>query len=195
MPIPQARDVDVTRKQLTTWLARKLPHATDASPSARSVSRAAAASRNETLLIDASWRERDASGERAAWSRASAGPPTRSSPNTISIGSTAAWSSSRRPRSRCRACAGTREDASVLGQPFYVMDRVDGVIPPDHPPFTPRRLALRRDARRAAYARALGARRARQAPPPRLARARLRVPGPPECGTTPFAQQLAYLPP
>jgi aminoglycoside phosphotransferase (APT) family kinase protein len=28
------------------------------------------------------------------------------------------------------------DDASILGQPFYVMDRVDGVIPPDHPPFT-----------------------------------------------------------
>ena len=27
------------------------------------------------------------------------------------------------------------EDASVLGQPFYVMERVDGVVPSDNPPF------------------------------------------------------------
>jgi aminoglycoside phosphotransferase (APT) family kinase protein len=56
MPIPQARDVDVTRTQLTAWLARKLPHARDVTigeiglPSGSGFS-------NETLLIDASWNE------------------------------------------------------------------------------------------------------------------------------------------
>ncbi len=31
---------------------------------------------------------------------------------------------------------GYEQDAAVLGRPFYVMERIDGVIPPDYPPYT-----------------------------------------------------------
>jgi aminoglycoside phosphotransferase (APT) family kinase protein len=134
MPIPQARDVDVTRKQLTAWLQRKMPHAADVAigeiglPSGSGFS-------NETLLIDASWREGGAP--------ASARLVGRVKPTAYAIfpeydlhkqyrvmeilGATPV------PVPRMRWY---EDDASVLGQPFYVMDRVDGLIPPDHPPFT-----------------------------------------------------------
>ncbi len=190
MPIPQARDVDVTRKQLTTWLARKLPHATDVTVGEIGLPSGSGFS-NETLLIDASWREH---GEAVNARLVARVKPTAYAifpeydlhrqyrcmellaPTAIPV-----------PRMRWY-----EEDASVLGQPFYVMDRVDGVIPPDHPPFThggwlfDATPAEQRTLARSALAvlaelhrldwRALGF--------AFLAR--------PEYGTTPFAQQLAY---
>jgi aminoglycoside phosphotransferase (APT) family kinase protein len=134
MPIPQARDVDQTRTQLTAWLRGKLPAATDVAigdiglPSGSGFS-------NETLLIDASWRE---SGTPVAARLVGRVKPTAYAifpeydlhrqyrtmdllaPTPIPV-----------PRMRWY-----EDDASVLGQPFYLMDRVDGVIPSDHPPFT-----------------------------------------------------------
>ncbi len=134
MPIPQARDVDVTRTQLTAWLQRKLPHVTDVAVGEIGLPSGSGFS-NETLLIDAAWRE---DGTRVETRLVGRVKPTAYAifpeydlhrqyrcmeilaPTGIPV-----------PRMRWY-----EDDASVLGQPFYVMDRVDGVIPPDHPPFT-----------------------------------------------------------
>jgi aminoglycoside phosphotransferase (APT) family kinase protein len=134
MPIPQARDVDVTRKQLTTWLQRKLPAATAVAigeiglPSGSGFS-------NETLLIDASWRE---GGTPVATRLVGRVKPTAYAifpeydlHKQYRVMEILGGTPVPVPRMRWY-----EDDASVLGQPFYVMDRVDGVIPPDHPPFT-----------------------------------------------------------
>ncbi|MCC6847190.1 MAG: phosphotransferase family protein [Deltaproteobacteria bacterium] len=134
MPIPQARDLTATRAQLTAWLQRRLPCATGVAigevglPSGSGFS-------NETLLIDASWRENG--------TPASARFVARVKPTAYAIFpeydlhrqyrtmDLLAPSGIPVPRMRWY-----EEDTSVLGQPFYVMERVDGVIPSDHPPFT-----------------------------------------------------------
>lgn len=134
MPIPQARDVDVTRTQLTAWLARTLPGATDVAigeiglPSGSGFS-------NETLLVDGSWHE----GATLVAARF----VVRVKPTAYAIfpeydlhrqyRTMEVLAPSGIPVPRMRWY---EEDASILGQPFYVMDRVDGVIPSDHPPFT-----------------------------------------------------------
>ncbi len=134
MPIPQARDVDATRAQLTAWLAQKLPQAREVAVGELTLPSGSGFS-NETLLVDASWRE----GAQPVDARL----VVRVRPTAYAIfpeydlhrqyrtmeilGTTAI------PVPRMRWY---EDDASVLGQAFYVMDRVDGVIPADHPPFT-----------------------------------------------------------
>jgi aminoglycoside phosphotransferase (APT) family kinase protein len=134
MPIPQARDVDVTRTQLTAWLRRKLPGASDVTvgdiglPSGSGFS-------NETLLIDASWRTGGAPVDARLVARvkpqAYAIFPEYDLHRQYRVMQLLGPTVVPVPRVRWY-----EDDPSVLGQPFYVMDRVDGVIPPDHPPFT-----------------------------------------------------------
>ncbi len=135
MPIPQARDVDATRTQLTAWLRRKLPGATDVAVGDITLPSGSGFS-NETLLIDAGWRENGAVVDAPLVARVR---PTAYAIfpeydlhrqfRTMEI----LGRSTRIPVPRVRWY---EDDASVLGQAFYVMDRVDGMIPPDHPPFT-----------------------------------------------------------
>lgn len=133
MPIPQARDVDVTRSQLSAWLQRKLPHATDVAVGAITLPSGSGFS-NETLLVDASWRGDDRPVD--------ARLVVRVRPTAYAI--FPEYDLYRQYRTmEILAPTGIpvpkmrwyEEDASVLGQPFYVMDRVEGVIPADHPPF------------------------------------------------------------
>ena len=133
MPIPQARDVDVTRSQLTAWLRRTLPHVTDVAVGEITLPSGSGFS-NETLLIDASWR----GGEGPIDARLVA----RVRPTAYAI--FPEYDLHRQYRTmEMLAPTGIpvpkmrwyEEDANVLGQPFYVMERVEGVIPADHPPF------------------------------------------------------------
>jgi aminoglycoside phosphotransferase (APT) family kinase protein len=134
MPIPQARDVDLTRTQLTAWLGRKLPRATDVAVGEIGLPSGSGFS-NETLLIDASWRE---GGAAVAGRFVARVKPTayaifpeydlHRQYRTMEI---LAATSVPVPRMRWY-----EDDPAVLGQPFYVMERVEGVIPSDHPPFT-----------------------------------------------------------
>ena len=176
MPIPQARDVDVDPHATDAWLPRKLPQATDVAVGEITLPSGSGFS-NETLLIDAAWREGGAPVDGADWSRACSRRPTRSSRSTISTGSTARWrSSAARRRIPVPRVRWYEDDASVLGSPSTSMDRVDGVIPPDHPPFTHGGWLFDATPAAAGRARALRARRARRPAPARLARARLRLP-------------------
>jgi aminoglycoside phosphotransferase (APT) family kinase protein len=133
MPIPQARDVDVTRTQLTGWLQRKLPDATGVAVGEITLPSGSGFS-NETLLIDASWRDGASPVDARLVARVK---PTayaifpeydlyRQYRTMELLGPTGI------PVPKMRWY---EDDASVLGQPFYVMERVDGVIPSDHPPF------------------------------------------------------------
>jgi aminoglycoside phosphotransferase (APT) family kinase protein len=191
MPIPQARDVEATRTQLIAWLRRRLAGATDVVVGEVGLPSGSGFS-NETLLVDAGWRENGAAVD--------ARLVVRVRPTAYAI--FPEYDLHRQYRTmeilgRSTAIPVPRvrwyeDDASVLGQAFYVMDRVDGVIPPDHPPFTTAgwlfdasaaeqgrlarsALAVLADLHRLDW-RALGF--------DWLAR--------PEYGATPFAQQLGY---
>jgi len=137
MPIPEQRDLEATRGVLATWLARHIG-ATDVEvgpiqgPALTGFS-------NETLLLDATYTP---SGGRP---RRTEGLVVRVKPtgHTVFLESDFEW------QYRVLEIIGTHTDvpvpvmrgfeadASILGAPFFVMERFDGCrVPADSPPYT-----------------------------------------------------------
>ena len=134
MAIVVTRDFDRTRTQLTTWLATRLPPNADPVLSTLEIPQGAGHS-NETVLFDATWREEGVARTRRFVGRIR--PTGRGVFPEYDM----------RLQYRCMETLGRystvpvprvlwfEDDASVLGQPFYVMERVDGAVPSDNPPF------------------------------------------------------------
>jgi aminoglycoside phosphotransferase (APT) family kinase protein len=141
-PPPEAltrssRDQDSLRDRLGAWLAERLP---DRSASVLAVEIPASnGMSSETLLVDAAWA--DDRGEVASRRLvARVAPDTGDVPvfphydlasQFAVLGLVAANSAVPVPATRW-----LEEDPSVLGAPFFVMDRVDGRVPPDVMPYT-----------------------------------------------------------
>ena len=131
-PKRSTRDLAATRARLEAWLAERLPGARIAqlaSPSGTGMS-------SETLLFDAAWREGGA--ERSAAFVARVAPDPRDVPvfpsyelaTQFRVMQLAARGGVPVPRVRW-----LEEDASRIGSPFFVMDRVAGRVPPDIMPY------------------------------------------------------------
>jgi aminoglycoside phosphotransferase (APT) family kinase protein len=137
MPIPEQRDLEATRGVLAQWLARHFG-AVDVEvgpiqgPAFTGFS-------NETLLFDATYTPADGGARRTE------GLVVRVKPtaHTVFLESDFEW------QYRVLEILGTRTDVpvptvrgfesdpSVLGAPFFVMDRIDGCrVPSDSPPYT-----------------------------------------------------------
>ena len=136
MPLPSKRDRDALRTRLAEWLAAQLPP--DAKPD---VSPLAIPEGNglssETLLFDATWTE---DGERRAHALVARMSPDMTDWPTFPEYDLAL-------QVDCLRIVRARSDvpvpevvffersADVLGAPFFVMHRVDGVAPTDMPPY------------------------------------------------------------
>ena len=135
MPVAGQRDPEATRKTLVEWLARKLPGARDVEITALEIPQASGFS-NETFLFDALWRE---GGEQRARLVLRAQPQSYGLFPTIDIlrqqflTMQKLGEQSDVPVARVRFA---EPDPDVLGQPFFVMDRVEGQVPGDNPPHT-----------------------------------------------------------
>ena len=132
MPAPRIRNVDLTRAQLRGWLARQLSGAHDVhvgelkGPSATGYS-------SDTLMFDAEWNDGRPHHEQLV---------ARLKPTGFTVFPTYDIATQYRvmhilsdtdvpvPRMRW-----LERDPSVLGVPFLVMDRVDGRVPTDNPPY------------------------------------------------------------
>jgi aminoglycoside phosphotransferase (APT) family kinase protein len=127
------RDLDLTRERLAAWLATKLPDAAHlrlsplASPSFTGFS-------NDTLLFDLTWEERGEERTR--------GLVVRIEPSGLTVFPEYDLARQFRVMEILRRTdvpvPGTlwlEEDRGVLGAPFYVMERVEGRIPTDTPPY------------------------------------------------------------
>lgn len=133
MPVPR-RDLEKTRECLSIWLHRRLPRARALRISPLT-GPAATGFSNDTLLFDLSYEEGGQPVERALVCRAEPMSGLRVFPH---------YDVARQYRVM-DALAGTdvpvprmlwlELDASVLGSPFFVMERVDGRIPTDNPPY------------------------------------------------------------
>jgi aminoglycoside phosphotransferase (APT) family kinase protein len=135
MAILVTRDLDATRPRLTAWLARQLPPGAEPELSALTIPQGAGHS-NETLLFDARWREGGAERHERFVGRVQ--PKGRAVFPEYDMAL----------QFRCMELLGAHStvpvprviwfeaDPSVLGQPFYVMERVEGVVPSDNPPFS-----------------------------------------------------------
>ena len=133
MQRPPQRDPDATRERLTTWLAAKMPEASDvritnlANPSATGFS-------SDTLLFDLEWREHGAARTRPL--------VVRTEPRGVTVFPEYEIAKQYRLMQILRPTGiplpetlWLEEDESILGAPFFVMARVAGRIPTDTPPY------------------------------------------------------------
>lgn len=133
MPIPVQRDPEQTRSALSGWLARVL-EADGPVELGELRGPGATGFSNETLIVDASW-SRNGEPQKSSY-------VVRVAPTGYTLFPDAAFDTQYRV---LRALSGTsipvptvrwyETDASVLGAPFFVMDEVQGQVPPDNPPY------------------------------------------------------------
>lgn len=135
MPVPSTRDYDGLRRRLASWLGDRV--GTTATVSEIEVPATSGFS-SETLLFDAAWT--GATGPARARYVVRMAPADDDDPvfPTYDLAL----------QHRCLALVRRATDVpvphapwfeadpAVLGSPFFVMERVDGVAPPDMPPYT-----------------------------------------------------------
>jgi aminoglycoside phosphotransferase (APT) family kinase protein len=135
MPIPEQRDLEKARAVLGEWLAAKL--GVDAVGVSEITGPASTGFSNETLIFDASWRNRGGNEH-------TEGLVVRVKPTTYTV----FLESDFEAQYRVLKTLGARtdvpvptvrwyeEDERVLGAPFFVMERLTGQAPTDNPPYT-----------------------------------------------------------
>jgi aminoglycoside phosphotransferase (APT) family kinase protein len=136
-PTRSTRDVDDLRARLERWLTTVLPGA-DATEVGDVSSPSSTGMSSETLLFDASWRD---AGEHRSGSFAARLAPDPADVPVFPVYDLEAQfrllrllaEHSRVPVPRTRWL---ETDARHLGTPFFVMDRVEGRVPPDILPYT-----------------------------------------------------------
>lgn len=132
MPVPR-RDLDVTRLQLLAWFGSKMPRAAGLRISELS-GPATTGFSSDTLLFDLEWDEAGAARTQ--------GFAARIKPSGFQV--FPEYDIARQFTIQ-RALADTgvpvarmhwlEEDEGVLGAPFYVMEKIEGRIPTDNPPY------------------------------------------------------------
>jgi aminoglycoside phosphotransferase (APT) family kinase protein len=136
MPLPSKRDYAELRRRLTTWLASQLPAGAAPQVGELTVPEGTGMS-SETLLFEAHWTERgEARGGRYV---ARMAPEMTDYPVFPSY--------DLELQHRCLRLVRARSDVPVpdapwleldetpLGSPFFVMSRIEGVVPADMPPY------------------------------------------------------------
>lgn len=134
MPIPAQRDPALTIRQLTAWFSRKMPAARGLDISNLTPPQSTGFS-NDTLLFDLDWREDEQPKHE--------GMVARIRPSGYAVFP----SYDIAQQYRVMEILGKHTDVPVpkvfwleederyLGAPFYAMQRIDGRIPPDNPPY------------------------------------------------------------
>ncbi len=135
MPIPQQRDPETTRKQLTEWMAAKLPAADGLELSELSGPTSTGFS-NDTLLFDATWTEGDVAHADGFVARVRPSGYQIFPEVDVALQYHVMKILGEQTDVPVPRMWWLEEDESVLGAPFYVMSKVDGRIPTDNPPYT-----------------------------------------------------------
>ena len=134
MPQPLERDLEDTRKRLVAWFATVLPQASDLAI-AGLVGPSDTGFSSDTLLFDLSYQEDGSPKTEALVARiepAGAFPVFPTYDVALQFDVMRAMGERGIPVPRMRWL---ERDSAPLGTPFYVMDRVDGLVPNDNPPY------------------------------------------------------------
>jgi len=135
MALANTRDPQQSAQQLSTWLAGRLPGATDVVVSEVETPQASGLS-NETLLFTATWTEDgELRGGRYVARVAPQGPGVFPSYDLVTE-QRVMQALSQQTSVPVPATPWVETDTSVLGSPFLVMERLDGRVPSDDPPVT-----------------------------------------------------------
>jgi hypothetical protein len=136
MPVAGQRDPDQIRDVLTEWMARQMPDATEVTITNLVVPQSSGFS-NETFLLDASWVE---NGEKVDAELVLRSQPVMSllfpeidlvTQQYLSMKLLGEHSNVPVPNTRW-----AERDTAIIGGPFFMMDRLDGLVPGDAPPYT-----------------------------------------------------------
>src|ERR1700753_221282 len=135
MALKNTIDTELAAKRLADWLASKWPDAQGITVTDVQVPGAGGLS-NETVLFTTNWRDADGEQSRGMVARVQPDgpgvfPDYDLSKEAAVIKALADHSPVPVPRVYF-----FEEDPSVFGAPFLVMERIDGRIPADDPPFT-----------------------------------------------------------
>jgi aminoglycoside phosphotransferase (APT) family kinase protein len=132
-------DPEAARARLEHWLERRLDGATEVIVTNVVVPRSSGLS-CETVLFDARWQQRGQTQERRLVARVAPDPASAQMMlfPSYDLEQEARIMRGLRQHTRVLAphVAFTESDPAVLGGPFLVMDRIDGRVPPDDPPYT-----------------------------------------------------------
>jgi aminoglycoside phosphotransferase (APT) family kinase protein len=130
---PPSRDLAATREALSAWLARTIEGTSDVSVSELSAPGATGFS-NETLFFDLGYRRGDARIDEPLVLRIQ---PTENQvfPDYDLDKQIRTMQLLEKTDVPVPLVRWYEPDASVLGAPFYVMERIDGKIPTDNPPY------------------------------------------------------------
>jgi aminoglycoside phosphotransferase (APT) family kinase protein len=135
MPIPEQRDLEQARADVRDWLATKLPDRADLTISPL-IGPSFTGFSNETLLFDATWTD---GGETRTEGFVVRVAPTRHhlflDPD-FEIQYKVIDALNRHSDVPVPPMRWFEEDASILGAPFFVMNKVEGRVPADSPPYT-----------------------------------------------------------
>ena len=133
MPAPHGRDPEVTRESLVKWFAHKLVDATDIRVSELSAPATTGFS-NDTLLFDLEWTENGRPRSEALVARIK--PTGYQVFPEYDLGLQYRVQSMLADTDVPVARMFMQEEGSdLLGAPFYLMERVEGRIPTDNPPY------------------------------------------------------------
>jgi aminoglycoside phosphotransferase (APT) family kinase protein len=137
LPQTSTRDAEVTRAALERWLGVVLPDGAEPTivgldaPSTNGMS-------SETVLFDATWSDEGMRVDHALVARIAPDPVNVPVFPTYDLGRQAMTMQVVRelcPEVPVPRVLWTEADTRVLGSPFFVMERVDGIVPPDILPY------------------------------------------------------------
>jgi aminoglycoside phosphotransferase (APT) family kinase protein len=137
MPVAGQRDPAQVKVVLEQWLAGKLPDATDVEITDLVVPQSSGFS-NETFLLDARWVEADGTPTESRMVLRSQPALHHLFPEIDLIGQqyTVMRQLGLHSDVPVPVTRWAEPDPAVLGGPFFVMDRLDGLVPGDSPPYT-----------------------------------------------------------
>ena len=135
MPIPQQRDMALTRKQLAAWLAGRLPGAPEVSVSEIG-GPAFTGFSNESLIFDAGWTQDGRRQERSFVVRVKPAGHTVFLESEFETQWKVMSALAEHTDVPLPPLFAFEEDAAILGAPFFAMGKVNGEVPGDTPPYT-----------------------------------------------------------
>jgi aminoglycoside phosphotransferase (APT) family kinase protein len=135
MALTNKIDPQEAERNLTRWLATKLPGAEDVRVSGVKIPSASGLSA-ETVMFDASWRENGVERSEGLVARVQPSGPAVFPSYHLDVEYRVMKTLGEHTSVPVPRAFWQEDDPSVLGAPFLVMGRVDGRIPADDPPFT-----------------------------------------------------------
>lgn len=134
MPIPKQRDPRVTARQLTDYLARRITGSREVEVTKVAPPEATGFS-SDTLIFDATWVDADGRHEKGMVARVRPTGYAVFPEYDIALQYNVVKALGEHTDIPVPKVYWMEEDESVLGSPFYVMEKIDGRIPGDNPPY------------------------------------------------------------